>query len=137
MKNHRISHRIIIAIISISKGLAGISVSFLLSILLLWTFFNVIKPLNIIFSIPLVLIILSSFGLGVYIIYIGIFDVFYSRTHCPFCKYPIKIVNSDIVLKCEKCGKEIKFADEYNLSSKNKLDRIMQNFRKKRKKKKK
>ncbi len=111
----------------------GIGVSLLLVFLLLWTFFNVIKPLNIIITVPIFLAIISVFSVSIYVIYAGIFDLFYSRTHCPFCKNPIKIADH-MVLKCKKCGRDVKFADEYSFSPKNRLNKIINIFRKKKKK---
>ncbi len=107
LKNHKISHRIVFAIMSFFKGVVGAILGLSLMYLSLMTFFLVKEPLNYIAGIPI-----FSFGFTIFIFSIhffkeGTFDVIYTRINCPFCKNPIKIKNHSLVLACKNCGHDI------------------------------
>lgn len=45
---------------------------------------------GMVIGIPLILLGASSFLINLFNLYYSIFSSFYNRTHCPFCKEPIK-----------------------------------------------
>ena len=47
---------------------------------------------GMVIGIPLILLGASVFLISLFNLYYSIFSPFYNRTHCPFCKEPIKIV---------------------------------------------